>query len=152
MDNHNNTGETLMATTTCTDCAGTPCICTTDYSEYLVDAPTATSFKRELFSFHGGYLCYHADAKVVNGHPINDIATSRFVARFKYGRGSKARFLTFLIKNFTVEEYFARLEDGGEAPALILESKGYVRNAPKRKRRTKAEMMMARFASNKVTA
>jgi hypothetical protein len=124
MDNHNNTGETLMA----------------------------TSFKRELFSFHGGYLCYHADAKVVNGHPINDIATSRFVARFKYGRGSKARFLTFLINNFTVEEYFGRLEDDRETPAGILESKGYVRHMPKRKRRSKLEMAMASFNANKVTA
>ena len=47
----------------------------------------------------------------------------KFVARFKYGgRGS---FLTFLCKNFTVEEYFARL-DAGEGPLTILESKGYV--------------------------
>jgi hypothetical protein len=51
--------------------------------------------------------------------------TSKFVARFKYVRGSKASFLTFLAKNFTVEEYFARL-DGGESPLPILQSKGYM--------------------------
>lgn len=48
---------------------------------------------------------------------------SKFVARFK--RGGRGSFLTFLCKNFTIEEYFARLE-AGEAPLTILESKGYV--------------------------
>ena len=47
----------------------------------------------------------------------------KFVARFK--RGGKASFLTFLVKNFTVEEYFGRL-DAGESPLKILESKGYL--------------------------
>ena len=47
----------------------------------------------------------------------------KFVARFK--RGGKASFLTFLTKNFTVEEYFGRLA-AGEAPLKILESKGYL--------------------------
>jgi hypothetical protein len=47
----------------------------------------------------------------------------KFVARFK--RGGRGSFLTFLVKNFTVEEYFARL-DGGESPLTILESKGYL--------------------------
>jgi hypothetical protein len=51
--------------------------------------------------------------------------TSKFVARFKYVRGSKASFLTFLTKNFTVEEYFGRLEKG-ESPLAILQSKGYM--------------------------
>lgn len=47
----------------------------------------------------------------------------KFVARFK--RGDRASFLAFLVKNFTVEEYFARL-DAGEGPLTILESKGYL--------------------------
>ena len=47
----------------------------------------------------------------------------KFVARFK--RGGRGSFLTFLCKNFTVEEYFSRL-DAGEPPLKILESKGYV--------------------------
>jgi hypothetical protein len=51
--------------------------------------------------------------------------TSKFVARFKYVRGNRSSFLTFLAKNFTVEEYFARL-DGGESPLPILQSKGYM--------------------------
>ena len=47
----------------------------------------------------------------------------KFVARFK--RGGKASFLTFLVKNFTVEEYFGRLA-AGESPLKILEAKGYL--------------------------
>jgi hypothetical protein len=50
---------------------------------------------------------------------------SKFVARFKYVRGTKASFLTFLTKNFTVEEYFGRLEKG-EAPLEIVGSKGFI--------------------------
>jgi len=49
----------------------------------------------------------------------------KFVARFKYQKASKGSFLTFLAKNFTVEEYFGRLE-AGEAPLKIVESKGYL--------------------------
>ena len=51
--------------------------------------------------------------------------TSKFVARFKYARGSKASFISFLIKNFTVEEYFGRLA-AGEQPLTVLNSKGYI--------------------------
>jgi hypothetical protein len=48
----------------------------------------------------------------------------RFVARFK--RGGRASFLSFLVKNFTVEEYFQKLEGEKMAPLTILESKGYL--------------------------
>ena len=51
--------------------------------------------------------------------------TTKFVARFKYVRGTKTSFLTFLTKNFTVEEYFSRLEKG-EAPLEIVGSKGFI--------------------------
>lgn len=47
----------------------------------------------------------------------------KFVARFK--RGGRGSFLTFLCKNFEVEEYFTLL-DAGEAPLKILQTKGYV--------------------------
>ena len=49
----------------------------------------------------------------------------KFVARFKYSKAGKGTFITFLCKNFTVEEYFSRLA-GGEAPLKIVESKGYL--------------------------
>ena len=48
----------------------------------------------------------------------------RFVARFK--RGHRASFLSFLVKNFTVEEYFQKLEGEKMAPLTIMESKGYM--------------------------
>lgn len=50
---------------------------------------------------------------------------NKFVARFKYNRSERGSFITFLCKNFTVEEYFSRL-NAGEAPLTILESRGYV--------------------------
>lgn len=49
----------------------------------------------------------------------------QFIARFKYKPSNVAGFRSFLIKNFTVEEYFARRAQE-EAPLHILESKGYV--------------------------
>jgi len=53
----------------------------------------------------------------------------KFVARFK--RGGKADFLKFLVKNFSVEEYFSLL-DSGMAPVTALKTKGYVSAAEKK--------------------
>jgi hypothetical protein len=66
-----------------------------------------TAFTKTNLEFDGMYLMYQG----------------KFVARFK--RGASGTFITFLIKNFTVEEYFARRE-AGEAPLTIAESKGYL--------------------------
>ena len=85
---------------------------------------TGTPFLRQNFSFWGGYLCYHNDG-------ILHHASEQFVARFKYNRKRKASFLTFLIKNFTQEEYFSGLANG-ETPLGMLEAKGY---APRTRRR-----------------
>ena len=70
-----------------------------------------TKFVKDQFNMSGEYMTYGADR--------------RFVARFKYFKSDKARFRAFLIKNFTVEEYFGLLESGG-APLTILEAKGYL--------------------------
>jgi hypothetical protein len=56
---------------------------------------------------------------------------AKFVARFKYGRASRNPFMTCLRRNFTVEEYFARME-AGESPLPIAESKGFVLSHIKR--------------------
>ena len=48
----------------------------------------------------------------------------KFVARFKRVAGAGS-FMTCLRKNFTVEEYFARMDDG-ESPLPIAQSKGYL--------------------------
>lgn len=68
-----------------------------------------SKFDKTQFNFDGMYFTYGTDRK--------------FVARFK--RSGMAHFRSFLVKNFTVEEYFS-LADTGMAPLTILESKGYV--------------------------
>jgi hypothetical protein len=78
-----------------------------------------TKFVRDQFQYHGGYLTYG---------PEED-----FVARFKYCSRDKAGFVSFLIKHFTVEEYFNLYDNGcGAAPVTILKSKGYVSATVKR--------------------
>ena len=54
----------------------------------------------------------------------DDGVDRHFIARFKYvPRSSATKFMNFLIKNFTQEEYLERANK--EAPLKILESKGY---------------------------
>ena len=73
---------------------------------------TTNTFIKENFSYSGGYLTY------------NDGVDRHFIARFKYvPRSSATKFMNFLIKNFTQEEYLERASS--EAPLTILESKGY---------------------------
>ena len=96
-----------------------------------------TKFNRKDFTYHGGYLEYKGPYE---GQPTYDevygkdkIHPSRigmphelFIARFKYkGAVTKAKFLTELIKSFTVEEYAeARSKDCLESsPLNILKNK-----------------------------
>ena len=72
-------------------------------------------FTKENLIKEGKYLFYQPA-----GGTYKD---RKFVARFRTaGVGS---FATCLRKNFTVEEYFGRL-DAGESPLPIAESKGYL--------------------------
>lgn len=73
-----------------------------------------TAFNRENINTYRGWVEYYI--------PGGD---RKFVARFKYAKDGMGSFITFLIKNFTVEEYFSRL-DAGEGPLTILQSKGYL--------------------------
>lgn len=73
-----------------------------------------TVFQKDLFESSSECVTYFAGGE-----------RSKFVARFKYVKSTKSSFISFLIKNFTVEEYFGRLETN-EAPLTILESKGYI--------------------------
>ena len=92
-----------------------------------------TQFNKDDFNFDGMYLTYrgaYEGAKLMNEvhpdcHPswIGKLKPA-FVARFKYSGGYKT-FMNFLIKNFTCEEYFGRL-DAGESPLEVLKSKGYL--------------------------
>jgi len=70
-----------------------------------------TKFVKENFTNSGGYITYGEDRK--------------FVARFKYAKDGAGSFITFLIKNYTVEEYFALL-NVGVAPLMIVQEKGYI--------------------------
>jgi hypothetical protein len=70
-----------------------------------------TQFSKENLNDSNGWLSYGPERK--------------FVANFTKRGGGKATFITFLIKNFTVEEYFAML-DAGKAPITIVETKGYL--------------------------
>ena len=74
-------------------------------------------FKKENFNYDGMYLTY-------NLHPGQHYGNNEFVARFKYVKFAGA-FKSFLIKNFTTDEYFSRYK-AGESPLDILESKGFV--------------------------
>ena len=74
-----------------------------------------TRFTKENLIKEGKYLFYQPA-----GGTYKD---RKFVARFRVaGVGS---FATCLRKNFTVEEYFDRM-DAGECPLPIAESKGYI--------------------------
>jgi hypothetical protein len=68
-----------------------------------------TQFVKEQFAIDREYVHY-------NG---------KFVARFKHMPGSKKSFVAFLIKNFSVEEYFAAMTSG-LAPLQIVNDKGYI--------------------------
>ena len=71
-----------------------------------------TRFQKDQFAYDGGYLTYGPE--------------HRFVARFKYAAtSSKARWIKFMVENFSVEEYFAA-HDAGRSPLEIMESKGFV--------------------------
>lgn len=73
-----------------------------------------TKFDKDQFNYFGGYLTY-------GQYPERP----KFIARFKYSSRDKAGFMSFLVRNFTVEEYLGRIQ-AGETPVKILESKGYV--------------------------
>jgi hypothetical protein len=69
-----------------------------------------TNFVKEKFEVSGHYLSYEG----------------KFVGRFKHDTAAAiSSFRTFLIRHFTVEEYFDRLEKK-ESPLPIVEDKGYL--------------------------
>ncbi len=94
---------------------------------------TSTPFKKEDFSYHGGYLMYEGDAgsKTVlypdkpGVHPTRvGTPKSVFVARFKYGSKPWKSYVNALVKNSTVEEMIIAYENG-ETPVEYLAKCGY---------------------------
>ena len=78
-----------------------------------------TNFVKSNFEYSGGYLHYNtADGE------------RKFVARFKRGPITKAKFQAALIKYYDVDAYFARLAGPynayGEAPLQILMNDGII--------------------------
>jgi hypothetical protein len=69
-----------------------------------------TKFNRKEFKVDcGGYVHYQGV----------------FVARFKYMKGNARSFISFLVKNFSVEEYFT-YRGLGFSPVEIAEHKGFI--------------------------
>ena len=97
-------------------------------TETLTCRYTMTKFNRKDFNYHGGYLTYTGDYEgrpvyedKPNVHPTRvGKGIDLFIARFKYsGPFTKAKMLTQLINNFTVEEYVAeRAKDGLDSSPL----------------------------------
>ena len=86
---------------------------------------TGTRFTKEnLIKTGGGFVEYRPTGWA--GQPDN-----RFVARFRRGMGGPAGFMAHLRKNWTVEDYFARL-DAGLSPLAIVLLTGFVPNNMKR--------------------
>lgn len=94
-----------------------------------------TSFDKELFNYHGGYLTYtgkHTLSKnfeevynVERLHPDNvGRHVDTFIARFKYNQRPWKKWVNFICKNFTCEEW-VNLVESGMTPSEIIESKGY---------------------------
>jgi len=83
--------------------------------------------KENLVKQSGGYVSFYPP----QGKPI-------FIARFKYLKRNIGPFMTFLRKNFTIEEYMQRM-DAGETPLDIVKSKGYIAS------HIKAEMKRAGY-------
>lgn len=73
-----------------------------------------TKFNRDSFQIGRGY-------KATTTYYFN--GKHQFITRFR--TAGVGTFVTFLIKNFTVEEYLGRLE-AGEPPLQVAESKGYL--------------------------
>jgi len=78
-----------------------------------------TNFVKSNFEYSGGYLHYNtADGE------------RKFVARFKRGPITKAKFQAALIKHYDVDAYFARLAGPynayGEVPFQIMMNDGII--------------------------
>lgn len=85
-----------------------------------------TAFDKTRFKMDGDYLMYL-------GHESGDW---HFIARFKYAKRDSAGFISFLIKNFTQEEYAVKHVVERMAPVAILETKGYISTTVKKSLKT----------------
>lgn len=80
----------------------------------------ATKFTKENILSDGMYVYFAANGIQT---PWNE---RKFIARFKHrGPVTKGKFLKSLMKNYTVEDYFTKME-AGRAPTQILMDDGFL--------------------------
>ena len=97
-----------------------------------------TNFVKEDFHWDGMYLMYRGDVGEFQQYyekvreDGSRVKRDRFVARFKYGSKPWKTWVNFLVKHFSVEDYFGRY-DAGESPLDIMRSKGFISPAEKKK-------------------
>jgi len=93
-----------------------------------------TPFIKELFDYHGGYLMYRGkhdlSRKFEEDYPVEQLHPSNvgryqdtFIARFKYGQRPWKKWVTFLCKNCTCEEWVELNKT--MTPLAAIESLGY---------------------------
>lgn len=73
------------------------------------------NFNKNNFNYSGGYLTYN----------VGTLEKPKYVFIARFRNGSRSSFISFLIKNFSVQDYLSRL-DNREAPLEILNSAGYI--------------------------
>ena len=77
-----------------------------------------TAFTKQNLVISGDYVFYQP-------HADNYWEDRKFVARFKHrGPVTKAKFLKALIKHYSVEGYFSKMENLKEAPLRIMMNDG----------------------------
>ena len=106
--------------------------------EEVAEEAASPEWAEGAFNWDGMYLMYHGDAGKWNTyyeqpcHPTREgMRRELFIARFKYGSKPWKTFRNFIMKNFTVEEWFELTTDenrGGKGmtPVGAAETKGYV--------------------------
>lgn len=93
-----------------------------------------TFFVKELFDYHGGYLMYRGkhdlSRKFEEDYPIEKLHPDNvgrhqdtFIARFKYGPRPWKKWVNFLCKNVSCEEWVELTKT--MSPLDAIESKGY---------------------------
>ena len=78
-----------------------------------------TAFTKETLLNDGMYVFYVPEGNMTPN------ADRKFVARFKHARSGAGSFCAFLIKNVSVEHYFAEMAKG-KPPLAIVEPLGYL--------------------------
>lgn len=100
----------------------------------------STPFNKDNFIWDGMYLVYSGDQgdagyyyiATKNTHPSRvRTAAPIFVARFKYGSKPWKSWVNFIVKNFSVEEWYA-LQQNGVTPVDAMSSKEFIHSTERK--------------------